>query len=104
MATRQSSILAWKIPWKESLVGYSPWYHKELDRTEEFSLSLFTLSSGFPGGSVVKTCACQAGDMGLIPGSGRSPEKGNGNPLQRSCLEIPQTEELGGLQCIGSQS
>jgi len=31
--------------------------------------------------------ACSAGDLGLIPGSGRSPEEGNGNPLQDSCLE-----------------
>ena len=33
--------------------------------------------------------ACDAGDPGLIPGSGRSPEEGNGNPLQYSCLENP---------------
>ena len=42
---------------------------------------------GFPGGSEVKASACNAGDLGSIPGSGRSPEKGNGNPLQYSCLE-----------------
>ena len=36
---------------------------------------------GFPGGSVVKNPPANAGDMGLIPGSGRSPEGGNGNPL-----------------------
>ena len=45
---------------------------------------------GFPGGSVFKKkTACQAGDVGLIPGSGRSPGEGNGNPLQYSCLENP---------------
>ena len=33
--------------------------------------------------------ACNAGDLGLIPGSGRSPGEGNGNPLQYSCLENP---------------
>ena len=33
--------------------------------------------------------ACSAGDLGLIPGSGRSPGEGNGNPLQYSCLENP---------------
>ena len=44
-----------------------------------------------------------AGDMGLIPGSGRSPGEGNGNPLQSSCLENPRTEESSGLQSIGSQ-
>ena len=42
---------------------------------------------GFPGGSEVKVSASNAGDPGLIPGSGRSPREGNGNPLQYSCLE-----------------
>ena len=42
---------------------------------------------GFPGGSVVKKPPTNAGDMGLIPESGRSPGEGNGNPLQNSCLE-----------------
>ena len=43
---------------------------------------------GFPGGSVVKNLpACDAGDPGLIPGPGRSPGEGIGNPLQYSCLE-----------------
>ena len=41
---------------------------------------------GFPGGSVVKNPPTKAGDMGLIPESGRSPGDGNGNPLQYSCL------------------
>ena len=47
--------------------------------------TLWIGKAGFPGGSVVK--ACNAGDSGLIPKSGRSPEEGNGNPLQYSCLE-----------------
>ena len=38
-------------------------------------------SKGFPGGTVVKNPPANAGDMGLIPGSGRSPGVGNGNPL-----------------------
>ena len=41
------------------------------------------------GGSGVKVSACNAGDLGSIPGSGRSPGEGNGNPLQYSCLENP---------------
>ena len=41
----------------------------------------------FPGGSGSKESACNAGDPGLIPGSGRSPGEGNGYPLQYSCLE-----------------
>ena len=44
---------------------------------------------GFPGDSEVKASAWNAGDLGSIPGSGRSPGKGNGNPLQDSCLENP---------------
>ena len=44
---------------------------------------------GFPGGSEVKASAWNEGDPGSIPGSGRSPGEGNGNPLQYSCLENP---------------
>jgi len=42
---------------------------------------------GFPGVSVVKNSASNAGEANLIPGSGKSPEVGNGNPLQYSCPE-----------------
>ena len=42
---------------------------------------------GFPGGSDGKESACNAGDLGSVPGWGRSPGEGNGNPLQCSCLE-----------------
>ena len=41
----------------------------------------------FPCGSDSKESACNAGDPGLVPGSGRSPREGNGTPLQYSCLE-----------------
>ena len=44
---------------------------------------------GFPGGSVLKNPPANAGDMGSIFGSGRSPGEGNGNPLQYSCLGNP---------------
>ena len=44
----------------------------------------------FPGGSDGKTSACNSGDPGSIPGSGRSSGEGNGNPLQCSCLENPR--------------
>ena len=44
---------------------------------------------GFPHSSVGKESACNAGDPGSIPGLGRSPGEGNGNPLQYSCLENP---------------
>ena len=47
---------------------------------------------GFPGGSDGKESACSAGDLGLIPELGRSPEGGHGNPLQYSCLEKPNCQ------------
>ena len=45
------------------------------------------IHQGFPGGSESKEYACNAGDLGLIPRSGRSPGERNGTPLQYSCLE-----------------
>ena len=47
----------------------------------------FIIFRDFPGGSEGKASACNAGDQGSIPGSGRSPAEGNGNPLLYSCLE-----------------
>ena len=44
---------------------------------------------GFPGGSDGEESACNAGDPGSIPGLGRAPGEGHGNPLQYSCLENP---------------
>ena len=52
----------------------------------------------FPGGSDGKESPCNAGDEGSIPGSGRSPGEGNGNPLQYSCLENPM--DRGAWQAI----
>ena len=60
--------------------------------------------TGSPGGSVVKNPPANAGDLDLIPGSGRSPGEGNGNQLQYSCLENPMDRGawwvtvLGGLK------
>ena len=50
-----------------------------------------------------KESSYNAGDLGSIPGSGRSPGDGNGNPLQYSCLENPMEEEPGGLHPMGLQ-
>ena len=47
----------------------------------------------FPGGSDSKESACNVGDLGLIPGLGRSPGEGNDNPLQYSCLENSMDRE-----------
>ena len=46
-------------------------------------------NTGFPGGSGGKESTCNAGDLGSIPGLGRSPGEGSGNSLQYSCLENP---------------
>ena len=76
-------FLPWKFYRQRSLVGYSSWGHKEQDMTEGLELSLL----GFPGASDNKESACNAEDLGLTPGSGRSPGEWNGYPLQYSCLE-----------------
>ena len=54
-----------------------------------FSERPILVFKGFPGGAEVKASACNVGDLGSIPGLGRSPGEGNGNPLQYSCLENP---------------
>ena len=51
------------------------------------------LKMGFPAGSAVKNLSANTGDMGSIPGLGRSPGEGNGNPLQYSCLGNPTDRE-----------
>ena len=125
---------------QKSLVGYSPWGHKELDATEwlhfQFLLSCIGEGNGNPlqcsclenprdrgawwaavygvaqsrtrlkrlsssssmhadflGGSVVKHLPANEGDVGSIPALWRSPRKGNGNPLQYSCLGNPMDRE-----------
>ena len=52
---------------------------------------------------MVKNLPANAGDKGSIPGLGRSSGEGNDNPLQYSCLDVPWTEEPGGLQSTGLQ-
>ena len=59
---------------------------------------------GFPGGASGKNLPANAGDIkdtGSIPGSGRSPEGGHGNPLQYSCLENPMDMGASSLQSMG---
>ena len=50
----------------------------------------YAVKVGFSGGSVIKNPPADAGDLGSIPGSERSPGEGNGNPLQHSCLGNPR--------------
>ena len=55
----------------------------------DYTVEVRNLFKGFPSGTEVKASACNVGDLGSIPGSGRSPGEGNGNPLQNFCLEDP---------------
>ena len=61
------------------------------------------LKFGLPRWLSGKETTSNAGDVGLIPGLGRYPEEGNGNPLRILAWKIPWTEEPGGLQSMGSQ-
>ena len=58
---------------------------------------MFFYFQGFPGGSdgKAKASACNEEDLGSIPGSGRSPGEGDGNPLQHACLENPRRNLVG---------
>ena len=60
-------------------------------------MELEVMYMDFPGGSDGKASVYNAGDLGSIPGSGRFPGEGNGNPLQYSCLENP----MDGGACAG---
>ena len=76
-------------------MGYSSWGHKESDMTERVIRTQIRIPStiqtylGLPCSSAGKESSCSAGDPGSIPGLGRSPGEGHGNPLQYSCLENP---------------
>ena len=62
--------------------------------------SMFDLYLGSSGSSVVKNLLANEGNVSSILGLGRSPGKGNGNPLQHSCLENPTDRGAGGLQSM----
>ena len=62
-----------------------------------------THMAGFSCGSAIKNLLASAGDVGLVPGLGRSPEAGNGNLLQYSCLGNPMNRGARELQSMGSQ-
>ena len=62
-----------------------------------------SISKGFPDSSADEESACSAGDLGLIPGWGRSPGEGNDKSPQYPCLENPMDRGAWGLQSMGSQ-
>ena len=88
-----------ELPALNPMLSPGFWIYPANDQTLQSSswrqLSALTIStsgfkinpSGFPGGSDGEESVCSAGDLGLIPGLGRSSEEGNDNPLQNSCLE-----------------
>ena len=96
MATH-SSILPWEISWTEepgrlqSIVSHR--VRHPLKRLSKQQVN----HSGFPGGSVGKETTFKAGDLGLIPGWGRSPEKETATHSNILAWEIPWTEEPGEL-------
>ena len=83
-----SSVLAWRIPedrqaWWAAVYGVA----QSRTRLKRLSSSSSRLHRGLPPAQTVKNLPASAGDLGSIPGPGRSPGEGNGNPLQYSCLE-----------------
>ena len=101
-------LVYWEESWIEPAFRYTGAAGVRVATAISLSLSLnfciglcilyFVL--GFPGGADVKASACNVGDLGLIPGSGRSPGGGNGNPLQYSC----HGESHGGRSLVGYSS
>ena len=91
-----SSILARRIPWTEEPGGLQSMGSQRVRHNEQLTHTHTTNHHHkyFKWASLVAQLvknlpACNAGDLGLIPGSGRSPGEENGNPLQYSCLENP---------------
>ena len=74
------------------MFSYSQWETNWPSGTIELVVCI-SLIIDFPGGSDGKKSAYNEGDLGSIPGSGRSPGEGNGNPFQYSCLENPTDGE-----------
>ena len=97
---KQLKIICWKLFSFKPLLFDLPYFSEKMNL---FHLVFGIPELGFPGSSDGKVSAYDAGDLGSIPGSGRSPGEGNGNPLQYSCLENPTDREPGMLQPTGSQ-
>ena len=75
----------------------------KISQTKKILYNITYVLVSFLGGSDGKESACNVGDPGSIPKSGRPPGDGNGNPLQDSCLENSMEREPGGLQSMGLQ-
>ena len=111
------SVLAWRIPWTEEWQGTVHRVAKSWTGLKRLSatcthargfhitvINFLVHKMGFSGGSDSKPSACNAGDLGLIPGSGRSHGEENGDHSSTLAWKIPWTEEPGRLQFMGLQS
>ena len=86
-------FLSWlKLLWEKYasfiLSCFASWMQT---RMRIYRIGTVSIGKGFPCGSADKESACNAGDLGSIPGLGRSPGRGHDNPLQYSCLENPHS-------------
>ena len=87
----------------EGLLGFFGLNNFYLLYNDSNSLECFYGNQDFPGGLDGKASVYNMGDLGSIPGQGRSPGEGNGNPLSTIAWKIPWTEEPDRLQSMGSQ-
>ena len=102
MATH-SSVLAWRIPGTGEPGGLpSMGSHRVRHDWNILVVVVVYVYMDFPGGSDDKASVYNVRDLGSIPGLGRFPGEGNGNPLQCPAWRIPGTEEPGGLLSVGS--
>ena len=92
------SALPFPTPQSPDIFPIPPRLSSQCHLFQEASISCCSGMLGFSGGSVVKNLRANAGDVGSIPESGRSPGEGNCNPLQYSCLGYPM--DRGAWQAI----
>ena len=85
---------------RETWVGFDPWVGKIPWRKDRLPTPVF---SSFPGGSAGKESACDAGDLGLIPGLEDPLEEGMATHSSSLAWRIPMAQETGGLQPTGSR-
>ena len=106
-----ASILAWKIPRTKDpgglqsmrLQSWTQLSNQADMHVNSFKRRVLSFTGASLEAQAVKKSACGVGDLGLIPGLGRSPGEGHSNPLRYLAWRIPRTEEPGGLQSTGSQ-
>ena len=95
LINEHSKVTGYKSNTQKSLYTNNEKSEREIKETIPFTTTTKRIKylginlPTFPGESDSKESACIVGDLGSIPGSGRSPGEGNGNPLQYSCLENP---------------